>query len=332
MNLRTATLGQPAALGPPPGAAEFLGREKKTLTGVGTSGIKGLPIDEPKEPRPCLFLSLATPLKILSQFFAGGRGNSSSIGPAKTAQDNLDPENPGKTRRGFWTFLCPIIYKNSYKSTLLTSLRCCNIVARRPEITAFGRFFAQIRGGALWNAYNARNKASNRTADGLADVQNMLGDRVEYAGGPLSRDPQNAQDVKIESPYHAGPTSQKTPKPSPTTRAIYPSSHIGRNCSTRESTYSMRLWTAWVRGPKEFWKHSPEKRKKSNTTKRRLEGGKMEASTEIDVVCPWCGGWVQVISDPNGGPLVRAAHLLKSPKEGKKVQLCFGSSTRVEGY
>jgi hypothetical protein len=228
------SIGHPAALGPPTKAAGFLTAVKKALTWVWTSGIKRLPIDLKKESRQCLISSLATPLKILQKFFAGGRSSFTSIGPAKTAQDSiLDPESRESTPG----FLVP---------------------------------------GAH--------------------------------------------------------TSPQTPNSSPIIKVTSTSRRIAKSYCARESTYYTRLWTAWVRGPKEFWKHSPEKRKKSNTTKRRLEGGKMEASTEIDVVCPWCGGWVQVISDPNGGPLVRAAHLLKSPKEGKKVQLCFGSSTRVEGY
>ncbi len=329
MNLRTATLGQPAALGPPPGAAEFLGREKKTLTGVGTSGIKGLPVDLLKEIRQCLFSSLATPLKILSQFFAGGRSSYTSTGPAKDAQDNLDPENPGKQRRGFWTFLCPIIYKNSYKSTLLTSLRCCTIVARRPEITAFGRFFAQIRGGALWNAYNARNKASNRTAATLAGVTNMHGDGVVYATAQVSPGPKSVQGAKTELPFPGAHTSPQTPNSSPITKVSSTSRRIAKSYCARESTYYTRLWTAWVRGPKEFWKRS---RGKSNTTKKRLKGEEMETCKLMEVVCPWCGAYVKAITDLSGGPLVREAHFNKARKRDKKAQMCFGSSTRVEGY
>lgn len=327
--LHTGKLDGPSAFGPPTGADGFFGAQKKPLTWFWTSGIKWVPLDRSKEPRPCLSSSLATPLKILRKFSTGGQGNSSSNGPVESAQENnLDPKTRGFNLGFFGSFLCPIIYTNAYKSTLLNILKCCNRLTRRPEIAAFGRFFAQIHGGALWNASNARNKAFHATAATLADVPNMHGGGVAYATAQVSPGPKSAQDVKTESPSPAVNTSPTTPKSSPIIKVSSTSRHTARNFCARESTYYTRLWTAWVRGPKEFWKRS-RGTSRSTTKKKRLNGRTMETMREMDVLCPWCDGWVETIIDPNGGPLVRAAHLLKGTK-GKKVQLCFGSSTRVE--
>lgn len=182
-------------------------------------------------------------VKILLKFSAGGRGNSSSIGPAESAQDNLDPKTRG-----------------------------------------FNLGFFGIK---------------------------------------------NVREYITESPSPDVNTSPTTPKSSPIIKVSSTSRHTGRNFCVRESTYYTRLWTAWVRGPKEFWKRSRGTSKRSTIKKKRLNGRTMETMREMDVLCPWCEGWVETIIDPNGGPLVRAAHLLKGTK-GKKVQLCFGSSTRVE--
>lgn len=225
------SIGHPAALGPPTKAAGFLTAVKKALTWVWTSGIKRLPIDLKKESRQCLISSLATPLKILQKFFAGGRSSFTSIGPAKTAQDSiLDPESRESTPG----FLVP---------------------------------------GAH--------------------------------------------------------TSPQTPNSSPIIKVTSTSRRIAKSYCARESTYYTRLWTAWVRGPKEFWKRS---RGKSNTTKKRLKGEEMETCKLMEVVCPWCGAYVKAITDLSGGPLVREAHFNKARKRDKKAQMCFGSSTRVEGY